>query len=307
MKSIDRRTFLLATGALVMVACSSDGEEAGGSPHLHGDGDEAGDSGGGNSGGGDAGDGFILVERFPRNLTVPGPLRLAYSIADAATGDVQSDGPDTLSGRIVDIDGSVVVDGLQASKRRVSEGIVYWAFRPTIETIGTYTLQVEGGTKDGSAIGVYDPATISVPSFGQQLPPFDTPTTTDAAGVDPICTRVEGGPCPFHDITLTEALASGKPVAYIIGTPAHCEFGTCAPGLEFLINSAARLGDALIVVHSEVFTDDSATVPAPAVEAYSLDFEPVIFLADRSGQIVGRLEGAWDQTELDESLDALVA
>jgi hypothetical protein len=61
------------------------------------------------------------------------------------------------------------------------------------------------------------------------------------------------------------------------------------------------------VVHAEVYTDDSATTATPAVDAYHLAFEPVLFLADASGKVVTRLEGAWDQSELDEELDRLVA
>ncbi|HRE01614.1 MAG TPA: hypothetical protein PLV68_09960, partial [Ilumatobacteraceae bacterium] len=125
-------------------------------------------------------------------------------------------------------------------------------------------------------------------------------------GVTPICTR-SPEPCPFHDQTVTEALALGKPVAYMIGTPAHCQFGTCAPGMEFLIAASQRLGDSLAVVHAEVYTDDSATVAAPAMNEYSLVFEPVIYLADATGTIVTRLDGIWNQGELDEALDALVA
>jgi hypothetical protein len=141
---------------------------------------------------------------------------------------------------------------------------------------------------------------------GQQLPPFDTPTTDNPRGVNPICTRLAGGPCPFHDITLTEALALGKPVVYLVGTPAHCQFGTCAPGLEALINASKRLGDKIVIVHAEVYTDDSTTVSAPAVDAYNLTYEPVVWMADATGKIVARLDALWNQDELDEVLNALV-
>ena len=74
-----------------------------------------------------------------------------------------------------------------------------------------------------------DPAQVTVPYIGSVLPPFDTPTVDDHRGVEPYCTLTPA-PCPLHDVTLTQALASGKPVAYMVGTPAHCQTGTCAPG-----------------------------------------------------------------------------
>ncbi|MEO6125585.1 MAG: hypothetical protein ABIR32_17945 [Ilumatobacteraceae bacterium] len=283
MTSLDRRTFLIASGALALAACGSDSAATADSTPGE----------------------FDLAVRFPRELQVPGELRLVYSIASNQA--LLSDGPDTLTGRILNnADNSTVVESITATKRRVTEALCYWDFHPTITDTGIYTLYVEGAVADGTAIGVYDPATLSVPSRGTVLPPVDTPTTDNPRGVDPICTRVEGGPCPFHSMTLTEALATGKPVAYMIGTPAHCQFGTCGPGMEFLINASKRIGDGLVVVHAEVYTDDTATVAAPAMEAYSLAFEPMIFLADASGVITQRIEGVWDQSELDEELAKLM-
>ena len=283
MTSLDRRTFLLASGALALAACGSDSESPASSDEL-----------------------FDLAPRFPRELQVPGRQRLVYSIVKDQA--LQPDGPETLTGRILsNADNSTVVESITATRRRVTDALSYWDFHPEIDTPGIYTLYVEGAIADGTAFGIYDPTTIAVPTPGSVLPPFDTPTTDDALGVDPICTRIEGGPCPFHSITLTEALALGKPVVYLLGTPAHCQFGTCAPGLEFLITAADRLGDQIVVVHAEVYTDDTATVASPAMDAYSLAFEPVMFLADANGTVMTRLDGAWDQSELDEELAKLLA
>ena len=248
---------------------------------------------------------YTLAPRFARDIVVPGESRLPFSLADAQA--LLSTGPQTLTAKIVDADGKVVVPSISATKRTVTDGIVYWDFHPTLTAVGQYTIILDGGNPEGTAIAITDPATVKVPYPGQQLPPFDTPTTDNPGGVDPICTRLDGGPCPFHSVTLTDALKTGKPVAYLIGTPAHCEFGTCAPGLEFLISSAKRLGDKIVVVHSEVYTDDTTTTTAPAVDAYNLTGEPDLWLTDKTGKIVTRLEGAWDQTELDETLDKILA
>jgi hypothetical protein len=283
----DRRTFLLASGGLVLAACgSSGGSQARGTIRTKAD-------------------GYTLAQRFPQEVIVPGTPRLPFSLASAQA--LLSDGPDTLYGEIRDSNGAVVISSISAHKRQVNEALCYWDFHPELASTGVYYLVIDGGTPDGGAIQINDPATVQVPIPGQKLPPFDTPTTTDPRGVDPICTRLEGGPCPFHSITLTDALASGKAVAYLIGTPAHCQFGTCAPGLEFLIDASKRVGDTMAFVHAEVYTDDSATVATPAVDAYHLQFEPSLFLADATGTIVQRLDGAWDQSELNEEIDKLLA
>ncbi len=300
MNQIDRRTFLIASGALALAACSSDGstgstdstaspKPAGGSPASITTSD----------------DGFSLAARFNSEVITPGTPRLPFSLANKQA--LLSDGPDVLYGEIRDAAGTIVIPSISANKRQVTEALSYWDFRPTLDTVGIYYLIVDGGTPDGGAFQINDPSTVTIPFVGQSLPAFDTPTTADPRGVDPICTRLEGGPCPFHSMSLTDALATGKPVAYLIGTPAHCQFGTCAPGLEFLITASKRLGEALVVVHAEVYTDDSVVTAAPAVDAYNLTFEPVLFLADTSGKVVQRLDAAWDQSELDEELDRLVS
>jgi hypothetical protein len=57
------------------------------------------------------------------------------------------------------------------------------------------------------------------------------------------------------------------------------------------------------MVHAEVYTDDTIEVEAPAVTAYSLNFEPVLFVADATGTLVARLDSIWDESELNTALD----
>ncbi|MGE5210320.1 MAG: hypothetical protein ACM3MM_03605, partial [Acidobacteriota bacterium] len=113
----------------------------------------------------------------------------------------------------------------------------------------------------------------------------------------------EPEPCPFHDVTLTDALVSGKPVAYLVGTPAFCQTGTCAPALESMIDVQDRFGETFTWVHAEVYTDNTATTPAPAVDAASLTFEPALFVIAPDGTVIERLDAIWDETELVEVLE----
>ena len=99
-------------------------------------------------------------------------------------------------------------------------------------------------------------------------------------------------------MTLTAALASGKPVVYIIGTPAHCQTATCAPGLEYLVEVAPEYRDRAVFVHAEVYADTAATQVAPAVTASGLDYEPAIFVTDKTGTIVERIDIIWDAPDL---------
>jgi hypothetical protein len=198
-----------------------------------------------------------------------------------------------------------VGERITAVRRDVAPG-PYYDFRPVMESPGIYYLRVDGGPADGATFEISAPGTVTVPGRGDRLPPFDTPTVDDPAGVDPICTR-EPDPCPFHDVTLTDALASGRQVVYLVGTPAFCATGSCAPALESLIDAQTRFGDTFTFVHAEVYADDTATEVAPAVGAVNLTYEPVLFVTDTGGVVVERLDAVWDTTELVEVLDAASA
>ena len=63
-----------------------------------------------------------------------------------------------------------------------------------------------------------------------------------------------------------------------------------------------QFGETFSWVHAEVYTDDTATIPAPAVEAASLTFEPALFVIAPDGTVIERLDAIWDQTELVEVL-----
>ena len=156
------------------------------------------------------------------------------------------------------------------------------------------------------AIQVYEPSTSKVPARGQQLRPIITPTTADARGVVPICTQ-KPNPCPFHEVTLTDALAKATPVAFLVSTPEFCQIGVCGPVLALLAAEAASF-PGITVIHAEVYKDAEARRSFQQAELadvmvdYELTFEPSLFLADRTGKVVDRLDNVFDAVELREGL-----
>ena len=245
-----------------------------------------------------------VVQRFSNTGLVPGEIRLPVSLAnqkgildDAATKKFS-----TLNAHVIDVmTGATVIESVSAGKHGEGLALPYWPFNVTIEKTGTYSLVIDGASKDGAAFQVIDPKYVEMPTLGNTLPPFDTPTTTDPRGVAPICT-LPSGTCPFHSVTLTDALASGKPVVYLIGTPAHCQTGTCAPALQALVEAAKTAGDKGVFVHAEVYADKNATKLAPAVQAYKLEFEPILFVTDDTGVLRKRLDGVFDVNEVRDIL-----
>ena len=265
-------------------------------------------------------DDLQLVQRFPQVL-VPGNLRLPISLA-LSSGIIDSNSgfnfPQTLSAKVVDLStDKVIIENVSATLHGIvsahshSDGsthshdaessLPYYPFRINILMSGNYALVVSGGPIEGAAFSVLEPDQVAVPGANDSLPGFDTPTFDNNREVKPICTRIPD-PCPFHAMTLTKALKLGVPVAYLVGTPAHCETGTCAPALDGLIEVGSRIGDRAVFIHAEIYSDEAATVIAPAVKALNLTFEPVLFIVDVNGKIIERFDSVFDSLEIFDAL-----
>lgn len=244
---------------------------------------------------------WSIASRWIPTELVPGEQRLPVSLADA--DGLVTNGPARLTATLVDLDtAEVLATGLFADRRTLGDDTVpFWVFRTAITRLGTFALVIDGGPEEGAAFQTFDPTSLVVARAGDALPPFDTPTVGDRRGVAQYCTRTPE-PCPFHDVTLTEALGSGKPVVYLIGTPAHCQTGVCGPVLDRMISLSDELGDSVVFVHADVYADVAATDVAPAVKAAKLTFEPVLWVTDSNGTIVERFDAIWDVDEVREAL-----
>jgi hypothetical protein len=296
---VSRRSLLLGAagllgGTALLAACGgSDGDSPTGASTG---------TAGGTTGSAASSDQFLVAPRFPNTKAfTAGPVRLPISLTHADASLLVT-GPDRLTGVVRDEGGSEV-GTIDAVRRGTGLSVPYWSIVTTLPKTGLYELSIDGALGDPTSIMTYDAADITMPIAGRALPGFDTPTVDDARGVDPICTRA-GQPCPFHAVTLNEALQMGKPVIYMVGTPAHCQFATCGPGLEFLIAASATYGDRITIVHAEVYADPEATTVAPAIEALTLQYEPVMFFTDAQGVVTNRVDIVWDEADLDELLRA---
>jgi hypothetical protein len=280
--ALSRRTFLVASaGALVAAACGGSGDSSG------------------------SGSATALVARFQDGTFIPGNQRVAVSLGNK-DGLVSDNLPGTLTAKVLDAQNRVVVPAVTADRHEKNLPLPYWPFLLSLATPGTYTLSARVDGKDlTQAFTVVDRSQVAIPKPGDPLPPFDTPTTTDSRGVNPICTATPA--CPLHTMTLTQALQTGKPVAYFIGTPAFCQTGVCGPILDFVVAQHDRLGDKMAMVHADVYADSSAQKTSPAVDAYHMTFEPCLFVADASGKIVERLDFVFDEGELATALGKVVS
>jgi hypothetical protein len=171
---------------------------------------------------------------------------------------------------------------------------------------GTYWARAgyQGKTAD-APITVVDQSAMQSPYAGKPMVSLPTPTTADHRGVEPICTR--SPPCPWHTVSLEDALRRPRPAVLLFATPALCVSRFCGPALDTMIEASAPYGDKIQFIHSEIFTQPSrASANTPAVLAYRLQSEPVLYTADAKGVVVQRIDGLYGRGEATAALARLI-
>jgi hypothetical protein len=243
------------------------------------------------------------------------PQRFAFSVA-GSDGVPTKDAPASLDMTVAKL--AAAPTGAQASGTPIGPPITvprhvdgvpiaYYPLRFTPDAPGYYQVSVVlDGTPATASFQVGTPADAKVPQVGDKLISVDTPTTANHRGVDPICTRMPQM-CPLHDVDLVDTLTAGKPIAFLISTPEFCQIGVCGPVLELLLEQHDKQPQ-FSMVHAEVYqhvdpaTGINGAQLAPAVQAYNLTYEPVLFVAKPDGTIVERLDNVFDRGEIADAL-----
>jgi hypothetical protein len=293
---LSRRRFLAlagaGAGAVALGACGG------------GDDDEAGTDGSG----GTSGDRELVLAPY-----LQGPFyftgiesRVIFGLADSQGLLTLEDTPEELEVTILDPDGAAAKPLVL---ERHGDGLprAYFPLRVTLDDPGIYTIRAEplGGAAVEMVFEVQDATPTSMVKPGDQMPGSLTPTVTDARGVDPICTA--DPVCALHDVTLSDALAAGGPVALLVATPGFCKVAACGPVHDVLLTAVAAHPD-IHFLHSEVYQHPHVN-PDGDYTAVLTDLrmvaEPVLFLVGSDGVVADRLDSIYDQRELNKALGAL--
>lgn len=248
---------------------------------------------------------IALFDSGGGEIAVGAQQRLPFAIGDR-NGVLLPEAPG-------DVTFEVTVDGEQLGHRQTvaprSEGVPrpYYPLHLTLERSGLHQV---GATIDGDqagaafVVGQSEPPVVS----GGPMLPVATPTVARHRGVEPICTRQPR--CPFHEISLDDALAEGRPVVLLVASPGHCDSSLCPPALDLLIDAAPRFPSATFV-HAEVYADADRVdnladaSPSDVVRTYQLTFEPSLLLTRPDGTLAERLDHIYDTSELAEALSRI--
>jgi hypothetical protein len=231
--------------------------------------------------------------------------RMPWGLADTEGLPLRNP-PDRVTMTLTDAGGAVVGQPVEVTRHGDGTPLPYFPLRSMVTKPGTYTVGVTiEGRKLEQAVTFVPPEKVNLVQPGERAIPVITPTPADHRGVEPICTRKPA--CPFHAMTLSDALGNGRPTAFLVSTPAFCQTSVCGPVLELLIDETPS--HPINVVHAEVYADAAATGnplqarPAEATTMYRLSFEPSLLVTDGRGIVVDRLDFVFDRTELRATLD----
>ena len=152
-------------------------------------------------------------------------------------------------------------------------------------------------------------ATSDVPAVGEPAPRTRQPLAGDPT-VDPIAidSRADADtPVPdpeLHEITVADAIATGRPAMVVVSTPTFCVSRFCGPITNSVHELALRYGDRMEFIHLEVWQDFEANQLNPAAAEWiaptpeTQGGEPWVFVIDADGIIVQRFDNVASEAEL---------
>ncbi len=182
-------------------------------------------------------------------------------------------------------------------------GIYYAEFDFHVPGPWAVVVEPDGGAAlQPSGFVVKEEAATPVP--GEPAPVVETPTLAGHT-FEELTTDRQPDP-RFYELSLAEALASGRRTVLVFSTPALCQTAACGPMLQTVKDLAPDYPEVNFL-HVEVYTDlqspdfapDAAHLaPAVRAEHWNLPSEPWVFVIDAAGLVQARFEGVIAAPEL---------
>ena len=150
-------------------------------------------------------------------------------------------------------------------------------------------------------------ADLTMVEVGEPAPRSKTRTIRDGE-----LSEITSDPDPdldFYQMTVEQAVTTGRPCVIVFSTPAFCSSATCGPTLD-RVKVVKQNHPNANFVHVEVYENLDATnfddlVLVPAIEEWGLPSEPWVFVVDGNGVVAARFEGAFTDADVETALAAV--
>lgn len=246
---------------------------------------------------------------------VVGPNRFAVGLFDAEGHVVKDAAVHFHYYSLRNPDSPVLESEADATPRHTPDGLTtIFTHEREFEQAGEWGVEVQARFSNGDTalrrIGFEVLAESPTLKPGQKAPALDTLTAPQVNNDLSQLTSAQSPNAAFYQMSLAQALASGKPTVLLFATPAFCQTRFCGPAYELTDELQKQYGDAFNFVHVEVYTGLPNPAAnnwqvAPAMTAFGLATEPWLYLIDAEGTIVYRVEGVFTTAEIESRLQAL--
>jgi hypothetical protein len=190
--------------------------------------------------------------------------------------------------------------------------VTIFAFDREFSRGGDWGVEVEVTFPDGSEAinGIRFFVAEDSPSIkpGDKAPVIHTPTSEDVYQNLQLISSAETPNPAFYATSLDQSISSGKPTLLLFATPAFCQTRFCGPSYDIFNELYRQYNDDINFIHVEVFT--GLPNPAlnnyavsPAMQEFGLESEPWVFLIDKNGTVLYRVEGLFTLDELKKNIN----
>lgn len=188
--------------------------------------------------------------------------------------------------------------------------VPYWVAYPELPQAGNWGLVAEitlaDGTVEESQLVLEVKERPVTAAIGEAVPPSQNRTLTTTPDMSQLTSDDDPEPA-FYQMTVAEAIASGRPSVVVFSTPAFCQTAVCAPVLDSTEQVYDSFGDQVNFIHLEIYKEfNPALVVADEVTEWGLPSEPWTFVLDAEGKVFARLGGPVSVRELTAVLEDLL-
>lgn len=144
----------------------------------------------------------------------------------------------------------------------------------------------------------------TIPNIGDQAPPSVTLTAADVTDLSIIDTSPDPS-AEMHEMSVKDAVTSGKPSVILFAAPGYCTSRMCGPEYEIMKKLYGEYKTKGVnFVHVEFYSDPATPQrrPVQATSEWNLRTEPWFFVVDGKGKITARFEGPTGMNELEAAL-----
>lgn len=193
--------------------------------------------------------------------------------------------------------------------------VTIFAFDREFSRGGDWGVEVEVTFPDGSEAinGIRFLVTEDSPSIkpGDKAPDIHTPISADVNQNLSLLSSAEKPNPAFYLTSLDESLSSGRPTLLLFATPAFCQTRFCGPSYEIFNELYGNYNDEINFIHVEVFSglpnpEINNYAVTPAMEKFGLLSEPWVFLIDKNGIVLYRVEGLFTLDELKKNINTFL-